>query len=113
MHVKLEEAITNSLDRQRGAQPDTALGAPISDPARFSMFPLPAGSETGAPGAVSGRARFQAEPAFSAPKPVLERTLSSANFASASGSRRKRVPTIAPRKPSGMLRMPGFSKGKS
>ena len=34
----------------------TAFGAPISDPARFSMFPLPAGSETGAPGAVSGSA---------------------------------------------------------
>jgi len=26
------------------------FGAPISDPARFSMFPLQAGSETGAPG---------------------------------------------------------------
>src|SRR4030095_1294097 len=50
--------------------------------------------------------------ASSAPSPVLARTISSAKRDSASGSRRRKVPRIAPRNPSGILRIPGFSHGK-
>src|SRR5271170_8008264 len=51
--------------------------------------------------------------AFSAPRPVFERTRSSLNLWDEDGSWLRNVPKIAPRKPSGMLRMPGFSSGKS
>ena len=56
---------------------------------------------------------FYPSPYFSAPRPVLARTVNSANLSSACGSRPTSVPTTAPRKPSGMLTMPGFSSGKS
>src|SRR5690242_3759146 len=55
----------------------------------------------------------QCADAFSAPKPVFARTSSSVNIFSAFGSGLLiNVPTTAPRNPSGMLTIPGFSNGK-
>ena len=49
--------------------------------------------------------------AFSESSPVLEPTCSSLNFSCEFGSWLNSVPMIAPMNPSGMLRMPGFSRG--
>jgi len=49
--------------------------------------------------------------AFSAPNPVLDLTNNSLNLCVDEGSLLSNVPKIAPTKPSGMLKMPGFSSG--
>ena len=60
----------------------------------------------------AGCVAYQGAVVCSAPRPVWARTLSSANFASACGSRCSKEPMMAAKKPRGMLTIPGLVSGK-